>query len=224
MGRCKITIEHINEKSKRQVTFSKRRQGIFSKATELSKLTGADVAIITFSPGGRPFTFSNKPVESILDRFLNQDHYIPALVNTSSTCSTSVYEEERLVRQYMDEIRVLEAEKKREEDIQKANRMGREGSGFWWEGVVSCETSLEELEKMRDAMVEVKSKIEKRVEEMSGVAVSPAKTTLNEMSLVNVATSSPTTVLDDCMFEDVEFIDDEFDCEALFNSVLSKEL
>ncbi|KAF6165212.1 hypothetical protein GIB67_030394 [Kingdonia uniflora] len=180
MGRHKIPIEHINEKSKKQVTFSKRRQGIFSKATELSKLTGADIAIITFSPGGRPFTFSNKPVESVVHRYLSQDHYnIPPLVNTGS-----ISEEERLVRQYMDEIRVLEEVKKREKEIQKAKRMRKEGSGFWWEAEISCETSLVELEKIRDAMLEVKSKIDKRVEKMS--------------------------TIDDCLWDDVEFIDDGY--------------
>lgn len=39
-GRRKINIEFIKDKSKRHITFSKRKAGIMKKAYELSTLTG----------------------------------------------------------------------------------------------------------------------------------------------------------------------------------------
>ncbi|CAN7087747.1 unnamed protein product [Brassica oleracea var. botrytis] len=61
-GRQKIEIKQINEESKRQVTFSKRRTGLFKKAAELSVLCGAQIGIITFSRRGRIYTFGNADV------------------------------------------------------------------------------------------------------------------------------------------------------------------
>ncbi|XP_022728549.1 MADS-box protein CMB2-like [Durio zibethinus] len=39
-GRQRIEIKKLEDKSKRQVTFSKRRRGLFNKAKELSTLCG----------------------------------------------------------------------------------------------------------------------------------------------------------------------------------------
>ncbi|KAL6333580.1 hypothetical protein AAG906_028765 [Vitis piasezkii] len=57
MGRKKIEIRKIEKKSSLEVTFSKRRTGLFKKAGELCVLCGAEAAVIVFSPGGRAFVF-----------------------------------------------------------------------------------------------------------------------------------------------------------------------
>ncbi|KAL6008453.1 hypothetical protein ACLOJK_033964 [Asimina triloba] len=69
MGRKKIPIARIHSKTARTVTFTKRRQGLFKKASELSILCDVDVAIVTFSPAGRPFSFGHPSVDSLLARF-----------------------------------------------------------------------------------------------------------------------------------------------------------
>ncbi|GKV10296.1 hypothetical protein SLEP1_g21685 [Rubroshorea leprosula] len=72
MGRVKLQIRRIENTSNRQVTFSKRRNGLIKKAYELSVLCDVDVALITFSPSGRPTVFSgNKSIEEILARYIN---------------------------------------------------------------------------------------------------------------------------------------------------------
>ncbi|XP_074303293.1 agamous-like MADS-box protein AGL27 [Silene latifolia] len=53
MGRRKIEMKRIEDKSSRQVTFSKRRNGLIKKARELSLLCDVDVAVIVFSSRGR---------------------------------------------------------------------------------------------------------------------------------------------------------------------------
>ncbi|XBI33643.1 hypothetical protein VPH35_056939 [Triticum aestivum] len=58
-GRKKIVIRRIEQEDARFVCYSKRRQGFFSKATDLAVLTGAHVAALAFSPRGRAFSFGH---------------------------------------------------------------------------------------------------------------------------------------------------------------------
>ncbi|EOA38799.1 hypothetical protein CARUB_v10011075mg [Capsella rubella] len=67
-GRQKIEIKEIIEESKRQVTFSKRRRGLFKKSAELSVLTGAKIAVITFSRCNRIYRFGH--VDALIDKYL----------------------------------------------------------------------------------------------------------------------------------------------------------
>ncbi|GMI89695.1 hypothetical protein HRI_002638900 [Hibiscus trionum] len=72
MGRVKLQIKRIENTTNRQVTFSKRRNGLIKKAYELSVLCDVDVALLMFSPSGRLSLFSgNKSVEEILERYAN---------------------------------------------------------------------------------------------------------------------------------------------------------
>ena len=48
-GRRKINIEFIEDKSRRHITFSKRKAGIMKKAYELSALTGTQVLLLVAS-------------------------------------------------------------------------------------------------------------------------------------------------------------------------------
>ncbi|KAL9313053.1 hypothetical protein ACSQ67_018505 [Phaseolus vulgaris] len=68
MGRVKLQIKKIENTTNRQVTFSKRRNGLIKKAYELSVLCDVDVALIMFSPSGRPSFFSGNK------RMHNQEH------------------------------------------------------------------------------------------------------------------------------------------------------
>ncbi|OAY57478.1 agamous-like MADS-box protein TM6 [Manihot esculenta] len=53
MGRGKIEIKRIENATNRQVTYSKRRNGIFKKAQELTVLCDAKVSLIMFSNTGK---------------------------------------------------------------------------------------------------------------------------------------------------------------------------
>ncbi|WJX88913.1 hypothetical protein P8452_70953 [Trifolium repens] len=68
MVRGKTQMKRIENESSRQVTFSKRRNGLLKKAFELSVLCDAEVALIVFSTTGKLYEFSstssiNKTVE-----------------------------------------------------------------------------------------------------------------------------------------------------------------
>ncbi|VVB08411.1 unnamed protein product [Arabis nemorensis] len=68
MAREKIKIRKIDNATARQVTFSKRRRGLFKKAEELSVLCDADVALIIFSSTGKLFEFCSSSMREVLER------------------------------------------------------------------------------------------------------------------------------------------------------------
>ncbi|KAK4570826.1 hypothetical protein RGQ29_029617 [Quercus rubra] len=59
MGRRKIEIKRIENNTKRQVSFCKRRNGLLKKACELSVLCDAEVALLIFSSRGRLYEYAN---------------------------------------------------------------------------------------------------------------------------------------------------------------------
>lgn len=72
MGQKTRQIKKIENTTNRQVTFSKRRNGLIKKAYELSVLCDVDVALIMFSPSGRASIFSgSRSIEEIMARYIN---------------------------------------------------------------------------------------------------------------------------------------------------------
>ncbi|KAI3866566.1 hypothetical protein MKW92_052007 [Papaver armeniacum] len=79
-GRKRIKIEKIKDKSRLQVTFSKRRQGLFKKATELSILTASEIHQKDHDdPEQRRFMEVEKELEAekkrgvLMDSLINSD-------------------------------------------------------------------------------------------------------------------------------------------------------
>nr|QBC36321.1 MADS-box protein [Pyrus x bretschneideri] len=69
LGRGRIEIKKIENLSSRQVTFSKRRNGLLKKAKELSVLCDAEVAVIVFSSTGKLYEFSSTSMDHTLSRY-----------------------------------------------------------------------------------------------------------------------------------------------------------
>ncbi|XP_042037156.1 floral homeotic protein GLOBOSA-like [Salvia splendens] len=72
MGRGKIEIKRIENSSNRQVTYSKRRNGIMKKAKEISVLCDAHVSVIIFANSGKMHDFCS-PSTTLVD-MLDQYH------------------------------------------------------------------------------------------------------------------------------------------------------
>ncbi|KAK4360235.1 hypothetical protein RND71_019187 [Anisodus tanguticus] len=125
-GRQKIAIEKIAKKKSLQVTFSKRRAGLFKKARELSTLCGAEVAVIVESPAGKVFSFGNPSVDSVIHRY-----------ETGDFCP-----QEDSRKKYLYSMEDLE-EHKKEKAMGKSN---------WWEDLCVENLGLEELEESMAAM------------------------------------------------------------------------
>ncbi|KAA8524562.1 hypothetical protein F0562_010985 [Nyssa sinensis] len=124
MGRNKLTTKRIENPISRQVTYSKRKDGIVKKANELSVLCDTDVALIMFSPTGRLTNFaSNGRVEDIFLRFINRPDELKG---------GPIWNEEYLsqrLKQLKHEAEMLEKMAKieaLEEELYKLNRRQRE--------------------------------------------------------------------------------------------------
>jgi hypothetical protein len=70
-GRQKIEMKKMSNESNLQVTFSKRRSGLFKKASELCTLCGADAALVVFSPSGKVFSFGHPNLHTVIDHYLS---------------------------------------------------------------------------------------------------------------------------------------------------------
>ncbi|PON58853.1 MADS-box transcription factor [Parasponia andersonii] len=174
LGRQKIEIKKLEKKSNKQVTFSKRRSGIFKKAGELSILCGSDVAAIVFSPNGKLFCFGHPSVDDVIHRYLS---------GTSTTTSdATTYPEsgtngaatgEFNFMTYVEGVKELEAEKKRVAEARLASASTRKegefrgsgGDGAWWDESVEG-MELEELEHYLEALQELRRKSSNKVQDL----------------------------------------------------------
>ncbi|KAF5453339.1 hypothetical protein F2P56_028249 [Juglans regia] len=69
MVRGKTQMRRIENATSRQVTFSKRRNGLLKKAFELSVLCDAEVALIIFSPRSKLYEFASSSMQETIDRY-----------------------------------------------------------------------------------------------------------------------------------------------------------
>ncbi|XWS62494.1 hypothetical protein CRYUN_Cryun06bG0015900 [Craigia yunnanensis] len=72
LGRQKVEMMKMGKDSNLQVTFSKRRTGLFKKASELCTLCGAEIAIVVFSPGKKVFYLGHPELGKVINRYLSR--------------------------------------------------------------------------------------------------------------------------------------------------------
>ncbi|KAA0040383.1 MADS-box transcription factor 23-like [Cucumis melo var. makuwa] len=120
MGRGRVEIKKIENINSRQVTFSKRRNGLMKKAKELSVLCDAEVAIVVFSSTGRLYEFSSTSECS----FLSEP--TPKLPPSDSDAKSSEEEIEKLKLAYT-QMRGQELDSLSFIDLQNLENQLREG-------------------------------------------------------------------------------------------------
>ncbi|GAB4853398.1 hypothetical protein Ancab_017576 [Ancistrocladus abbreviatus] len=155
LGRQKIKIAKIEKANHRQVTFSKRRSGLFKKACELCTLCGVEIVIIVFSPAQKVFSFGHPDVDSLVDRFFSRNH------SSSTTGSRYVNLEgsaniHELNAQLTDISNLLEGEKKQGELLDQIRESRK--SSCWWESPFD-KMKLHELEQVCISMEELKKNV-----------------------------------------------------------------
>ncbi|XP_024007571.1 MADS-box protein AGL42 isoform X2 [Eutrema salsugineum] len=127
MVRGKIEMKKIENATSRQVTFSKRRNGLLKKAYELSVLCDAQVSLIIFSQKGRLYEFSNSDMQTTIERYRKhtKDH------ETSNSDSEIYIQQLKQEASHMiTKIELLEFHKRK----------------LLGQGIASC--SLEELQEI----------------------------------------------------------------------------
>ncbi|KAK0593272.1 hypothetical protein LWI29_033974 [Acer saccharum] len=155
MGRQKISLVKISKKNHLQVTFSKRRTGLFKKASELATLCGVEIGIIVFSPANKAFSFGHPDVESIIDRFLSRNPQPDSAVNRliEAHRNTNIH---KLNIELTNVLKQLEDERKRAEALDEMRKASRKQC--WWESPIA-ELGSCELEQLRMALEELKKKV-----------------------------------------------------------------
>ncbi|KAK6945922.1 TB2/DP1/HVA22-related protein [Dillenia turbinata] len=156
-GRQRIPIGKLENQCNLQVTFSKRRSGLFKNVRELCILTGAEAAVVVFSPGNKVYSFGHPFVENVVNRFLDQN---PPMGPSSSQLID--FERDSNLRELNSQLeRVLnhlDMEKRRGEELENAMRASQMRN--WWEAPVE-ELSVEQLQILKTAMDSLKQEVEK---------------------------------------------------------------
>ncbi|KAF2567670.1 hypothetical protein F2Q68_00027446 [Brassica cretica] len=154
MGRQRIPMVRIKKETHRQVTFSKRRAGLFKKASELCTLCGAEVGIIVYSPAKKPFSFGHPSVESVLDRYLSRNNL--SITQTEKPKGNAAASSSVLNVELTQIVSQLEEEKKKGQamaEMRRANAV-RWSMTNWWERPVE-EMNMVQLREMKSAVEEL---------------------------------------------------------------------
>nr|XP_043633638.1 agamous-like MADS-box protein AP3 [Erigeron canadensis] len=157
-GKRKIVIKKIEKNKTRQVAFSKRRTGLFKKASELCVLTGARVAILVKSPGEKVFAFGHPNADVLIDRYLGHDNNKNNAVTQHSVPPLAIDEYNQ---HYVQVSRELEIEKKRKVKVPVS-----QSGAKWYEEPVEEMNDVVELEQYLSSLVELRKKVETRADEL----------------------------------------------------------
>ncbi|XP_039834351.1 agamous-like MADS-box protein AGL29 [Panicum virgatum] len=164
-GRKKTEIKPIENETARQVRFSKRRQGLFKKASELSILCGAMVAAVVFSASGRSFSFGHPSFDDVVNRFLSPvptDAPAPG-GNEEGSMTDAV---RRLNMEYLELEQSLEAEEKRKERLQEATEKLMGERVMQWLNANIFELGLDELQEFQKKLEEIHVIVKQKVDEV----------------------------------------------------------
>ncbi|XP_019170411.1 PREDICTED: agamous-like MADS-box protein AGL61 [Ipomoea nil] len=143
MVRTKVEIKRIEDKAKRHTTFTKRRQGLFKKASELCKRCNAEAAVITFSLAGNAFAFGHPSVNAVLARHNSYDANGQPCNDRGSVDDDDAESDAQKVPEDGGVVVVASNEDLNDED----------------DDMKVEEMSMEELEKLDSAMEEMKRKV-----------------------------------------------------------------
>ncbi|KAJ9139947.1 hypothetical protein P3X46_030638 [Hevea brasiliensis] len=146
MVRGKIQMKRIENAASRQVTFSKRRNGLLKKAYELSVLCDAEVAVLIFSQRGRLFEFSSNDMEKTIERYRR---------NAKDKVQADSVDTEQRIQQQISESTEM---------VKKIEQLKISQGKFLGQGLTSC--SVEELQEIHNQLEKGLSNIKERKAEL----------------------------------------------------------
>ncbi|XP_057532995.1 agamous-like MADS-box protein AGL61 [Amaranthus tricolor] len=187
-GRRRIPIATITDPTKKHVTFSKRRVGLFKKASELCALCGVHMAVVTFSERGKLFCFGHPSLDDIMNRYISyqscfikeQDGYelVDEQNRQHKEIRKRIDEEKKLSDHYIENPETYEQDK--------------EVCRCWWEETNINEMGLDELEEFQACLMELRTNVVAKVDQLSQMSlINPT----NNRSNLDCTPSSSTTIL-----------------------------
>ncbi|KAK4257982.1 hypothetical protein QN277_007500 [Acacia crassicarpa] len=189
-GRRKIEIKKVEESSKRLVTFSKRKLGLFRKAAELSLLCESEIAAVVFSQQGKMFSSGYPNPDSVIQRYLSSDTFSSSSSDPAAGESSGV---SSLRREYEEAMKVLDGEKKSLNAVAEATSGSGSEDGSWWNRSVS-EMGLEEVQEFKERLQQLRHNLVAAAEEKMTTAAA-------EKMTASVVTLPPPTEEEESLFQ-----------------------
>eukprot|EP01018_Ginkgo_biloba_P003270 Gb_39109 [translate_table: standard] len=131
MGRRRVEFNRIENRAKRQVTFSKRRNGLLKKAWELSVLCDAEVALVIFSSTGKIYEFASHGMKETLEKYRN-------VSTTNEECSP----DNQSVEFSCSEVEILRRKREALQATQK-NMIGEDLGSLSFDDLLQIEGKLQ---------------------------------------------------------------------------------
>ncbi|XP_019185054.1 PREDICTED: MADS-box transcription factor 23-like [Ipomoea nil] len=118
-GRRRIPLERIENDVQRNVSFSKRRFGLFKKANEISTLCGVKILVVVFPPNQeKVYTFGSPSVPEVLNKYVAEREN--RTIETNDTEEFLRSQEEANIRNMNHRINLLEEQIQHEMNVSKA--------------------------------------------------------------------------------------------------------
>ncbi|KAH7837976.1 hypothetical protein Vadar_020324 [Vaccinium darrowii] len=163
-GRQRIDTSKRREREKdHHITFSKCRTGLYKKGSELCTLCGTQLAILIFSPSGKPFSFANPNIEVIARRVLENN----PRSNENSDGVMDAYRRNK-INELNEKLTIVSQEEEGEKE--RGMKLGQMAKAR--ENKLLCEQKIDELSdynfsNMKDLLLELHGKINNRLEELT---------------------------------------------------------
>ncbi|XP_078179822.1 agamous-like MADS-box protein AGL29 [Carex rostrata] len=164
-GRKKVEMKKIESDDARQVSFSKRKKGVFAKACELSTMCGAEVAVLLYSPSGSPHSFGSPSVDKVFNKFVSGEQF----EYSESSDANMVNAINELNEEYMQLTQRLEASNaKREALEERIKKTGGddEAKELQWLNKID-ELGRDELLQLLGSLYRVKCSVNERMRAIS---------------------------------------------------------
>ncbi|XP_055800967.1 agamous-like MADS-box protein AGL62 [Solanum dulcamara] len=129
-GRQKIPMKKIEKQDGLIASFSKRRSGLYKKASKLVFECDVDIGMIFFSPTGNPFSFFHPNVDAVVSRFQNSNTELNESNLLVAAHNRDKVNELKSKLEQLDTIEDAEiAKKKLYDEVIEARQKG------WWESI-----------------------------------------------------------------------------------------
>jgi len=110
MGRNKIKIERITNERNRHATFTKRKNGLFKKAMELSILCDCEIALLVYNSNEKVFQYCSNDLEEVLKKCTESEDLCQSFTNADYTTAFTQKKEEDLDEKLYEEPDLMESQ------------------------------------------------------------------------------------------------------------------
>ncbi|VAH13477.1 unnamed protein product [Triticum turgidum subsp. durum] len=168
-GRQRRENRLVEDRESRQVTFSKRKSGLWKKASELAVLCRASLAVVVFSEAGKGFAFGSPSTDAVLGYAGYGEANVPAAADDVEweALEALCQETEKNGLEVAAEAARMSAVGKKVVDVQT-----QEGKRFWWEADVEA-LGEAELPEFARALQRLRDNVRRRADSLMSVLPPP---------------------------------------------------